>query len=158
MKLLATIVFLVFISFHVASQEKGNVETKLMVLPGNVAWKNSGILINSKDKVTISAAGRVFFSDGDNLSGSRVAPKGMSRNEYKTNWFLDFSYCDDPLMLFIHAAFICKIGNEVLPVGLNKTYSGKKGALHIGINDCTFDDKFYNTGKFNVNIKVVREK
>jgi len=113
-------------------------------------------LINPNDKVSITASGKVYSSDGNQLSG--VSPRGMKRDEYEANWLLDYLECRDPLELVNHATLICKIGNEKLLVGLSKTISGKKGLLSIGINNCTFKDKLANSGKFSVTIKVYRGK
>lgn len=153
---LTIIALVAFFSEYSIAQTNEKVETKMIIIKGSEAWKNTGFLLKSTDRVTITASGRVFFSNGNNLSG--VAPKGMKREEYKTNWEFDWQYCNDPLTMANHAALIGKAGNNKFPVGLTKTISGKKGTLFIGINDCTFDGEFYNTGQFKVNIKVYRGK
>lgn len=160
MKPFLNLVFTLFIAATLVSpaiaqhKKQTKTETKMMVIKGNQDWKNTGFLIRPGDKVVFTCSGRVFFSDGNQLSG--VSPRGMNRDEYEANWPLDYLECRDPIELANHASLICKIGNEKLPVGLSKTISGKKGTLSIGINDCTFEGKLKNTGEFNVNIKIFR--
>lgn len=155
--LLVLFVTLFTFSTVIAQQIKpGTVETKLVVIKGDNDWKSTGILLRSSDKVTISANGQVFFSDGNQQSG--VSPDGMNRMKYNLNWEFDSQYCNDPVKNENHAALIAKVGGNPFVLGKSKTFSGKKGQLVIGINDCTFKNDFYNTGQFQVNIKVVRGK
>lgn len=136
--------------------EPGKVETKLVVINGDNAWTNTRLVLKPSDKVTINASGQVFFSNGNELSG--VSPDGMKRMQFNLNWEFDSQYCNDPVMNVNHAALIAKVGGSPFILGKSKTFSGKTGQLVIGINDCTFKNSFYNTGQFQVNIKVVRGK
>jgi len=131
-------------------------ETKLVVIKGDNDWKNTGIVLKSTDKVTITASGQVFFSDGNELSG--VSPDGKNRLKYNMNWEFDSQFCNDPLMNENHAALIAKVNKNAFLLGKSKTFTGKTGQLIIGINDCTFKKDFYNTGQFQVNIKIIRGK
>ena len=155
---LSAIIVLIFANLCLANTYQNNerVETKMVVIKGDNDWLKTNILLRPQDRVEIIAIGQVFFSDGNKLSG--VTPNGMSRSEFDLNWEFDSQFCNDPLMNENHAALIGKVGNNSFLLGKNKTFTGKKGPLVIGINDCTFKNQFYNTGEFKVTIKVHRGK
>ena len=138
--------------------EQLKVETKMMVIKGDKAWLNAGFILSPADEVTIKATGEVFFSAKDKSGYSD--PNGYLRSEYEAFFFDDFNQCGDPLDIsdIGHAALIAKDSNGMFGVGTSRTFTNKTGALFIGINDCSFKGPYYNTGQFNVNIKVVRGK
>jgi hypothetical protein len=138
--------------------EAGKVETKMMVIKGENAWLNTGFVLNPSDVVTIKATGEVFFSAGD--EGAYANPNGYLRSDYEQVYFDDFNQCGDPLDIsdIGHAALIAKDRNGMFAVGINRTFTNKTGALYIGINDCSFKGPCYNSGQFEVNIKVVHPK
>lgn len=154
---LLMVVLLVLPALTVKSQKKPpNVEEKMIVVQGDEGWVNTEIKIKPKDKVTIKAEGTVYFSDGTKLSD--VNPDGMSQDVYARDWEFDAQYCNDPMPQTNHAALIGNLGNEDFLIGKRTGFNAKEGVLYIGINDCTLKDSFYNTGKFEVYIKVEHPK
>lgn len=144
------------LAFSQNKTEKDKVETRMVVIKGDNAWLKTNILLRPQDRVEVKAIGQVFFSSGHKLSG--VTPNGMGRSEFDLNWEFDSQYCNDPEMEINHAALLGKVGSGRFLIGKNKTFTGKKGPLVIGINDCTFKNEFYNTGEFKATIKVYRGK
>ena len=105
--------------------------------------------------MTVSATGEVCFSNGEKSSG--VSPDGYNREHYESDYCTsDYNYCGDSNENWKHAALIGKDGQGMFLLGKSKLITGKKGKLYIGINDCSFKSQYYNTGQFNVSIKVVR--
>jgi len=143
----------------IAAQEKDKpklpkIEQKVVRVPGNQAWTDTGLTLRPQDKVTITASGRVCFA-GDIPDGC-VGPDGWGGN-YQADWPGDYSYCFDPLRTVNHAALIAGIENNNFFVGQNLTFKGKSGKLYLGINDCTFTGDYYNTGEFSAVVKVERD-
>ncbi len=141
-----------------AAQEKDKpkvpkIEQKVVRVPGNQAWTDTGIALRPQDKVTITASGRVCFA-GD-ITESCVGPDGWGGN-YQTDWPGDYAYCFDPLPTVNHAALIGGIENNNFFVGRNLTFKDKNGRLYLGINDCTFTGDYYNSGEFSAIVKVER--
>jgi|GEM_PF-1254398 len=134
----------------------GHVEQKMLRILGDNAWLDTGFVLNPTDRVTVNATGQVFFSNGASSSG--VGPDGYYRNHYISDYSGDNACCGDPIENETcgHAALIGKDGNGMFLLGKSKLITGKKGKFFIGINDCSFKTKYYNTGEFNVAIKVVR--
>lgn len=116
---------------------EAKIDQVVVVIPGNVPWKNTGIVVQPNDKVEFTATGKVCFSNGhpdscvDPVGGEFSGPEG-------------------------HAGLIAKVASDIFFVGKGKTVSGKKGALSMGINDCTFTGDYSNSGQFSVVIKVTR--
>ena len=131
------------------------VEQKTVVVPGDQAWTNTGLMLQPQDRVTVMATGEVFFSNGD--SDSRTDPNGWDRAAYQGDWPNDYLECDDPLMEENHAALIGKLDNTIFFVGGAKIFWNNLGILYLGINDCSFMNEPYNTGQFNAVVKVERE-
>ena len=135
----------------------GKMDSKMFVLNGDNAWLNTGFMLKETDKVVIKASGKVFFSTGE--SYSETSPAGYPRQAFESDFLReDAAHCIDPIEEANHAALIGKDSQGMFVIGKNKALTKKKGPLFIGINDCSFKGKFYNTGKFMVNIKVVRGK
>ncbi|MCK4338187.1 MAG: hypothetical protein KAX11_09585 [Candidatus Aminicenantes bacterium] len=158
--LLLTAVFFIFsvMNFNVSAQLKLKPPKdvkKEMTVPGNTAWVNTGIRISPKDKVIISASGTVCF---ENASESCVGPQGWPVDTYRQAWPNNWNYCDDPLKTENHAALIGEMGSDKFFVGNQLTFSGKDGFLYLGINDCTLNGTYGNTGEFTVIIQVKRKK
>ena len=124
---------------------------KVIRIPGNQAWTDTGLTLRPQDRVTITASGRVCFA-GD-YPATCVGPNGWEGN-YQTDWPGDYAYCFDPLRTVNHAALIGGIEGNNFFVGQNLTFKDKNGRLYLGINDCSFNGKYYNTGAFNAIIKV----
>lgn len=129
-------------------------EQKLVRVPGNQGWVDTGIKITRKDRVKIQATGKVYFSNGASDSG--VGPLGWSRSNYQEAWPNDWITCDDPLPSAGHAGLLVKVGGEEMFAGNNKMIQRMEGRLYLGINDCTLKGAYYNSGQFNVVIKVER--
>ena len=135
------------------------IDQVVIAIPGNVPWKSTGIVLQPNDKVEFKATGQVCFS-GDEPDAC-VGPQGHPRKYYYQDFVDDFSYCEDPVGEEFsgpegHAGLIAKVGSDIFFVGDGKTVGGKKGALSIGINDCTFTGTYSNSGQFSVVIKVTR--
>jgi len=131
------------------------VEKKTVVVPGDQAWTNTGLMLQSQDRVTVMATGNVFFSDGD--SDSRTDPNGWNRATYSEDWPNDYLECDDPLMEENHAALIGRVGNTIFLIGGTKIFWNNLGVFYLGINDCSFQDVLFNTGQFNAVVTIERE-
>jgi len=143
----------------VNAQEKKpppGVEEKTVVIKGDQDWINTGIKLKPKDKVSIKASGEVCFSNEE--GSSCITPDGWNRQTYAEAWVDNWNYCDDPLPLVNHAALIANVGSDNFYLGDEAKFFGKDGVLYIGINDCTFTGDYYNTGQFEVNIRVERPK
>jgi len=138
------------------AQKKPNIEEKMIVIQGDEGWKNTGIKIKPRDRVTIKAKGNVLFSDDNKLSA--VTPEGMGLEEYENNRPLDYLECADPMPQTNHAALIGNLGNEDFLIGDETSFVAKEGTLYLGINDCTLKGKLFNSGQFEVYIKVERPK
>ena len=134
--------------------QKPKVEQKILLVPGNQNLTSTGFTLNEKDRVTVTATGNIFFSNGD--PQSKVDPEGWGRSNYIPDWQDNANYCDDPLMDENHAALIAEVDGEFFLIGKEVTFSGKAGLLYLGINDCTFTGEFYNTGQFSVVVKIER--
>ena len=130
------------------------VTQKVIVIPGNKAWTNTGFTLQPRDRVTITATGTVYFSGG--MAGSRVNPRGWDVSGYEADWPDDYGYCFDPLPTANHAALIGNVGSDVFLVGSKLVFWGADGFLYLGINDCSFTGPYYNTGQFTAVIKVER--
>ena len=131
----------------------------VVTIHGNVPWKNTGIVLQPNDKVEFTATGNVCFS-GDEPDAC-VGPEGYPREYYWKDFPGDWGYCGDPVGGDFsgpegHAGLIAKVGSDIFFVGKGINISGKKGALSIGINDCSFTGDYPNTGQFSVVIKVTR--
>ena len=87
-----------------------------------------------------------------------MGPDGYYRKHYVSDYSGDNAYCGDPIENNTcgHAALIGKDSQGMFLLGKSKLITGKNGGFNIGINDCSFKTKYYNTGEFNVSIKVVR--
>lgn len=141
----------------------GKVIKKIVTIPGNKAWTNTGIKVGPKDSITITASGFVSFSNG--TSGSKVGPNGYPapKKGHPLDYFIhdysgDHAYCGTPYTQWRHAALIGEVGSSKFLVGTKKVLKGKNGFLYLGINDCSFTDQYYNTGSFKAIIKVIRGK
>jgi hypothetical protein len=136
---------------------KPKVETKMFMIKGDNDWLKTGFVLKSTDKVEIKASGEIRFSNGEEYS--KAGPNGYSSKAYFQDFIAeDAAYCVDPLEDANHAALIGKAKGSEFLIGESRTITGKSGPLSIGINDCTFKSKYYNTGQFSVNIKVIRGK
>ena len=157
--LLAILSFCTTIPLY-AGQKKplqaGKTEHKIFRLLGDNAWLDTGFVLNPADRVTVKATGQVFFSNGTNDSG--VNPDGYLRKHYVSDYSGDNAHCGDPIETKHcgHAALIGKDNQGLFLLGKAKLITGKKGKFYIGINDCSFKTQYYNTGQFNVTVKVVR--
>ena len=160
MKILRIAFILVMVSLVlIAAQDKKKpkppqVEQKVIVVPGNQAWTDTGLTLRPQDRVTITASGKVCFSSDH--SDSCVGPEGWNRQNYQSDWPNDYYQCNDPLPSINHAALIGGIENNNFFVGKNITFHGKRGQLFLGINDCSFTGDCYNTGEFSAVIKGER--
>ena len=154
--ILFTLPLILFLSSESNAQV---VEEKIVIIKGSDNWKNTQIKLLPKDKVTIKVTGQVCFSDGHKQSC--VNADGLLQNTYEANWPGDYLQCDDPLPHDNHAALIGNVGSDDFVIGKASNFAGKTGVLYVGINDCTLDGEpgtFYNTGQFEVYIKVTHIK
>ena len=132
------------------------IEQKMFSVKGDQPWLNTGFRLRPKDRVTITASGRVYFHQG--VAASGVDPNGYQgeQGSYEEAWPNDYDHCFDPLRDANHAALIAEVNNDIFFLGDNKVFNGKDGILVLGINDCTFteDQVYYNTGQFQVIVKI----
>ncbi|NOZ13199.1 MAG: hypothetical protein GXO69_06065 [Acidobacteria bacterium] len=128
-------------------------ETKIVKIRGNQAWVNTGLRIYPQDTVKIKASGKVYFNK-EGQSG--VSPNGWPVSSYSKSWPDNWNYCDDPEPGMNHAALIGNVGHPNFFIGRQHTFSGKNGTLYIGINDCTLNGMYKNSGQFIVTITVTR--
>lgn len=139
--------------------KKVPVEQRLVTVPGDQPWVDVNVEINPRDRVTVTATGRVCFSGSDQIGC--VSPDGYSRAKYQGGDFpADLAYCDDPMMDAGHGALIASVDNENVVIGSKLVFSGKSGTLRLGINDCTFtttDPPIGNSGRFNATVKIERD-
>ena len=135
----------------------GPVEKKIFLVPGNKPWTPTGIMLRAVDKVTLSAAGTVYFSGS--APQACPGPNGWPRSEYAGTWPDDYNFCADPIDSANHAVLLAKVGNAIFPAGASMTFTGKAGVLALGINDCTFTGSaayLFNTGEYSVVVRVER--
>lgn len=101
MKILRIASILVMVSLVlIAAQDKKKpkppqVEQKVIVVPGNQAWTDTGLTLRPQDRVTITASDKVCFNS--EYSDSCVGPEGWNRQNYQSDWPGDYYQCDDPL-------------------------------------------------------------
>ena len=143
--------------------KKSKVEKKVVTIPGNKAWTNTGIKVGPKDSITITASGLVAFSNG--TGSSKVGPdgypapkKGNALDYFVSDYSGDHAHCGTPYPQWRHAALIGEVGSSKFLVGKKRVLKGKNGFLYLGINDCSFTKEYYNTGAFKAIITVVRGK
>jgi hypothetical protein len=127
-------------------------EQRIIAVSGAKQWVNTGIRLGPRDRVTVSATGKVCFSNGE--KASCVDPDGWGVGDYPKSWPYNWNYCDDPVGTFNHAALIANVGASDFLVGRRLTFSGKDGVLYLGINDCTFTGDYHNTGEFSVVVVI----
>jgi hypothetical protein len=152
--LVAALAFCVIIAVNAQKKPvRPKVEKKVVVVKGNEDWTNTGLTVGLKDKVTITATGKVWFSG--QLQGACVEPDGWLGN-YEEDWPDDYGYCFDPFPEINHAALIANIGSDNFFVGKNKAFSNKEGFLYLGINDCSFKGECSNSGEFSAVIMIER--
>ena len=162
-KMLAAAVITCFLTFSAFSVSAGRhapklkkKETKIVKIEGNRAWTNTGIRLRPQDRVTVKVSGSVCFSNQE--PQSCVGPDGWNKGSYAKSWADNYNYCDDPIQSAHHAGAIANVGSSNFVIGKHRQFSGKNGVLYLGINDCTFQGKYYyNTGSFNAVITVLRD-
>ena len=119
-----------------AARTRGNA----LVVPGTLPWVDTGILVNTGDRVTFHATGRVGLVQGE----PQVGPEG------KTGALSD-KY---PLPAMQNGALIGRVGTgQPFPIGSQQTPIPMPGTgtLQLGINDDFFPD---NSGAFEVSVTV----
>ena len=161
----ASIILLVFIFLFIGLNDNlsakklkpGKVIKKVVIIPGNKAWTNTGIKVRPQDSITISASGHIYFNID---KSSKIDPNGYPQDHYQSDYSTsDYNYCGDPHEQWAHASLIGEVGSSKFLVGTKKVLKGKNGFLYLGINDCSFTEKYYkNSGSFKAIIKVVRGK
>lgn len=129
-------------------------EQKIVRIRGDQGWLNTRIRLRPQDRVTITATGKVCFSNGE--KASCVDANGWKVRSYSSSWPDNFSYCDDPIKSVNHGALIANVGHPDFLVGRPLTFPGKDETLYIGINDCTLKGEYHNTGEFSVVIVIER--
>ncbi len=131
-------------------------ERRVVLVRGDQAWTNAGIRLRPQDRVTITATGKVCFSG--NAPEACIDPVGWGVDDYPVAWEYDAQYCNDPEMGLNHAALLGEVAGDVFLVGKRSTFSGKDGALYLGVNDCTLrGGDLANSGEFSVVIVVERD-
>jgi len=146
-------------AFQLWAQEKKPppVEEKNLIMKGDQDWVNTGIKLLPKDLVIVKASGNVCFSG--KASPACTDPNGWDVETYEDYWGDDYAYCFDPIKEANHAALIGNVGSDTFFIGKGNKFKGKEGVLYLGINDCTLTEEiFYNTGEFEVYIRVERHK
>ncbi|MGZ5556016.1 MAG: hypothetical protein ACXW3H_09920, partial [Candidatus Aminicenantales bacterium] len=89
---------------------------------------------------------------------SCVGPSGWPLQDYPASWPDQWGNCEDPMPDANHASLIGSIGGDIFYIGPGMTIEDKEGELKLGINDCTFDGDFGNSGEFSVVVSIVRGK
>ena len=130
-------------------------EKRIVHVRGDRAWTNTGIRLRPQDRVTLTATGKVCFSNEEKQSC--VDADGWGVQSYATSWPDNCNSCDDPIKDANHAALIANVGHPDFLVGRHLTFSGKDGTLYLGINDCSFKGDYHNSGAFNVVIIIERD-
>jgi len=121
-------------------------------VPGTLAWVDTGLTVGHDDRITITGSGEVCFNEH---SESCFPPQGYPRDAFVKDYFeLDYSYCEDAHESFDHAALIARIGETVLQVGRRITLSGVSGRVELGVNDCSLEGEYGNSGAYRAVIVV----
>jgi hypothetical protein len=128
-------------------------EQKVFVVYADKDWLSTGFVLKTGDRVTVRSNGRIYFNERQD---SIVGPNGLD-GDYKTLRPQDFAACQDPLPKESHGCLLAKVNSEVFKLGLSTTFSGREGALSLGVNDCTLTGKLGNSGVFGVNVKIERD-
>ena len=131
-------------------------ERRIVLVAGNDPWTETDIEIYPGDRVTFNGAGEVCFSGA--AKDSCQGPAGWGREDYANSWPDDYHQCEDPMSDANHASLIGSIGGGVFYIGPETTVTNEAGALRLGINDCTFEGDYGNSGQYSVVIRIVRGK
>ena len=150
------IAVLTVMSCFLAAQTNNAPKTdqKLFIVYSDKEWLSTGFALKAGDRVTVRAAGRIYFNERQD---SVVGPNGLD-GDYKTLRPQDAAACQDPLPKENHGCLLAKVNNEVFKLGSTTTFSGKEGPLSLGVNDCTLTGKLGNSGVFGVNVKIERDE
>ena len=111
----------------IAAQEKDKpklpkIEQKVVQVPGNKAWTDTGLALRPQDVVTVTATGKVCFSAG--IPPSCVDPDGWDRETYQNNYPNDYQECFDPHPQWNHAALIGGVNQDIFFVGKSTFHEG----------------------------------
>ncbi len=125
------------------SSVEGNKEYKRIVtIPGNTQWKDSGIPVSAGDVIKFSSRGTIVYDN----EGYACGPDGTIWNDTRNQ--------KDPLWQQPHAGVIGKIGGTEVPFFIGETQTvtaGNSGKLFLGINDYWYHG---NSGKFTVKMLI----
>ncbi len=127
---------------------------RMILVAGNDPWTETDIEIGPRDRVTFKAGGKVCFSG--TAPQACQGPAGWGRSDYANSWPGDYHQCEDPMSDANHASLIASVDGGTLYIGPGKTITGKEGNLKLGINDCTFEGDYGNSGSFTVTVSIVR--
>lgn len=136
----------------------------IVVIPGNIPWKSTGLVVKPGDIIEFRATGTVCFNQYDQPY-SCVCPKGYAPDhpdpaQAYINDYLgtDMAYCESVREDWPHSSLIARDRNGIFQVGSDRTVTGRNGPLEIGINECSFSGtgQYDNSGQFSVVIKVTR--
>lgn len=128
-------------------------EARIVSVPGNVQWTDTGIDIDTADVLAITyREGLVNFHVPS--SEANVNASGYPRNQYWQEWLQDSYSCTDPFdgSGEGHAGLMAQIGGSTFYVGRNRTVTRESGRLRLGVNDCTLTGQFGNGGGFTVSV------
>ncbi len=128
-------------SYSGSSNSRNYSTTKVITIPGNTVWKNTGIYLSKGDVVEIRAGGRVYWKKRSNENCGPDGAPGTKGGFFK------------PISSLLTGCLIGKIGNSgYFKIGSYRKFMSKvNGYLFLGIND---DNNFDNRGKFFVKIRV----
>lgn len=128
---------LAFLSFNIYAQERIEVWTggKTITVPVTTAWTDSGINLNTNDKVTIFAFGSATTNNNYSQTIDLwCGPKGVEYNVTQL-----------PVPDKAAYSLIAKIGSSGTPfyIGDKKAFkANSSGRLYLGYNDNQFGDNF----------------
>jgi len=133
------------------------VERKVVVVRGDQVWTDTGIDIRSDTRMRIKfeASGKVCFNP--DKDGSCIGPTGWPLHNYDLAWPMDSAQCTDPLFYHNHAALIGRVGPDIFFIGQVGSLLCGDGRLYLGVNDCTHNGRFSNSGQFMVEIIVEKD-
>jgi uncharacterized caspase-like protein len=124
-----------------AGQPSPAIPTKVVIVPADQPWTDTGVDLEPAERISIKATGNVQYIPG----GSFVGPEGDSRRD---------PHHVNILSATPHAALIGKVGAGGRPFSVGSSLSttvGEKGRLFLGLNDAQVDN---NSGMLTVSIEV----
>jgi small nuclear ribonucleoprotein (snRNP)-like protein len=114
-------------------------QTRIVTLPGNTQWIDTGLTVRQGDRLTVTATGEIAFSSDAN---DKASPNGSLRGARAAG---------APLPDTLTGALIGRIGSGTpFGVGGNANFAAPgSGRLYLGVNDDNVGD---NSGQFDIRV------